>query len=120
MESPRVLVADDSPAIVRLLEMSLRRTCVVSGHTDAETAYAAGMAESWDLALVDVSMPSMSGLEMTSAWKREGRRFPVVVLSGHQVPDGGLPDNVADWITKPFDPQTIRDVVARHVPASVI
>lgn len=111
---PRVLVADDSPAIVRVIEMTLGRSCQVVGYTDAVSAFEAGTADDWDVAFVDVSMPHMSGLEIAAAWRRRGRPFPVIVMSGHEVPTGGAPEGVTAWATKPFDPPSIRALVETH------
>lgn len=61
----RILVADDDPAIREVLESYLAKglgyavTCVDSGHAAIEAA----MGESFDLAILDVRMPDLSGSE---------------------------------------------------------
>ena len=72
-----------------------------------------GLDHDWDPAIVDISMPYLSGLDLAAAWREAGASFPVMVFSGHDVPLTGLPAGVAAWVTKPFIPAELRVDVER-------
>lgn len=113
MTALRVLAVDDSPVITRLIQIALGGLVEVSTCSKATEALEAGAAQGWDLAIVDMSMPHMSGLELAEAWRRAGASFPVVILSGYEVPDTGIPPTVSAWVTKPFPPAELRSLVER-------
>ena len=98
MTALRVLAVDDSPVITRLIQIALGGLAEVSTCSKATEALEAGAAQGWDLAIVDMSMPHMSGLELAEAWRRAGASFPVVILSGYEVPDTGIPPTVSAGI----------------------
>jgi DNA-binding NarL/FixJ family response regulator len=80
----RVLVVDDEPhgrgAIARLLRLDFPRA-VIAEAEDARTALGMIAAERWDLVLLDVSMPGMSGLEALRQMRSRKELVPVVVVS---------------------------------------
>lgn len=100
----RVLVVDDEPAIVRLVEMILSR----GGHAavsapDARSAMA--HVQQVDAALVDLGLPDRDGLELIAAI-RVVSELPVIVLSARdQTADktAALDLGADDYLTKPFD-----------------
>ena len=101
----RVLVVDDEPQIVRGLRTNLRaRGYDVVTAPDGEEALAAAARERPDVAIVDLGLPGIDGVDVIEgirAWSR----MPILVLSARdQEPDKvrALDAGADDYVTKPF------------------
>lgn len=102
----RILCVDDEPAILRLLEVVLRR----DGHdvvpaSDARAALAALAHAPVDAALLDLGLPDRDGLELLGLI-RARCDAPVVVVSARgevQEKVTALDLGASDYVTKPFD-----------------
>ncbi len=122
---PKVLVVDDSKAIVALIEKLL---CgigysvlkVYDGMEGLETA----LRELPDLIILDVMMPKLDGLTVCRRLKENDatRLIPVVLLTSKDYIDdkiNGLESGASDYITKPFDTKEfiarIKGIVARKL-----
>ena len=109
----RILVADDTPANVRMLETRLSRdgyeVCVAR---DGEEALALARESQPDLILLDVMMPKVDGLEVCRRLKRDAS-FPftpiimVTALSDTKDVVAGLEAGGDDYLTKPIDAQAL-------------
>ena len=115
--SPKVLVVDDDPVIVRLLEVNFEMEgfTVVSA-VDGADGVEKAKAEQPDIVVSDVMMPKLNGLELCEALKADERTagIPVVLLSAKaQVADirAGLDAGADDYVTKPFEPLDLIDRV---------
>ncbi|MEA3019749.1 MAG: hypothetical protein QOI47_1273 [Actinomycetota bacterium] len=115
--SPKVLVVDDDPVIVRLLEVNFEMEgfTVVSA-IDGIDGVAKARTEQPDVIVSDVMMPKLNGLELCAALKSDEvtRAIPVVLLSAKaQVTDirAGLDAGADDYVTKPFEPLDLIDRV---------
>jgi DNA-binding response OmpR family regulator len=118
-EAPLVLVADDDADILSLVRLRLERSgyTVVSARNGAE-ALALALDRSPDLAILDVSMPELTGIEVTRRLREEHRTMPVILLTARardvDVADGAAAG--ADvYVTKPFSPQELESRVRAHV-----
>jgi DNA-binding response OmpR family regulator len=64
-----------------------------------------------DLAVLDVMMPRLTGLEVTERLRAEGHRMPIVLLTA-RVQEGdiqrGFDAGADDYVKKPFSPQELR------------
>jgi len=82
----KVLIADDH-AIVRrgLIEILLRelKDPLCGEAENAQQVLAQVRSQTWDLVILDVSMPGRSGIDVLSDVKREQPKLPVLVLSMH-------------------------------------
>jgi two-component system nitrate/nitrite response regulator NarL len=104
-----VLVADGDAKARTLFADLLARAgyaAVVSGH--GEEALEVGRSERPVLALLDVSLPGISGYEVCRALKEEfGETMPVILVSGSRTEPhdraAGLLIGADDYMTKPFD-----------------
>lgn len=116
--SARILVADDEADILRLTCFILRKR----GYTVIE-ANAGDMAldlirrETPDLAVLDVMMPGMSGIEVAQEVAKDPAtaQIPVVILSakGQMAEvEAGLSTGARAYLTKPFTPQELAERVA--------
>lgn len=111
----RVLVADDNPLNLRLATRILREM----GHSgvlvnDGAKALEALQAQSFDVLLMDVTMPVMDGLEaLTELRRRERsgrRRTPVIMVTAYDLPEDRrrLLDAGADgYVAKPIDAERL-------------
>lgn len=89
----RVLIIDDH-AIVRRGMISLLREhfkdVEVGEAEDAKTGLAAALNETWDLAIIDITMPGRNGLELIQEIKLENTVLPILVVSSHPEKDYAL------------------------------
>jgi signal transduction histidine kinase/DNA-binding response OmpR family regulator len=120
--SLRVLLAEDNlvnqKVAVRLLENQGHRVRVVA---DGRDAVAATAEEPFDVVLMDVQMPVMSGLEATAfIRKREAAaaapRTPIIALTAHAMVEDEQRCRQAgmdDYLTKPVRAETLRVMLAR-------
>src|SRR5574342_1006045 len=114
----RILVVDDEPALLRALESLLRK----KGHEvvalDSPIQATQQLAqEDFDVALLDIKMPDLSGLELLSAGKNRRPEVEVVMMTGHATVETALAaikSGAYDYLTKPFeDVEQVARVVAR-------
>ena len=111
--SARILVVDDQPANVRMLEAKLQAEYfdVCTAH-DGPSALSVANSEQPDLILLDVMMPGMDGYETCRRLKAENRtrHIPVVMVTAlDQREDriNGLEAGADDFLTKPVDDVTL-------------
>ncbi|MGW7818509.1 response regulator transcription factor [Streptomyces puniciscabiei] len=101
-----VLVVDDDAAIRRALERGLRLSgFAVRTAGDGAEALAALADAPPDVLVLDVSMPGMSGIEVCTRLRAEGRDLPVLMLSAlDETADriAGLQAGGDDYLVKPF------------------
>ena len=117
----RILVCDDDPVILRLLQVNLELEgydVLLANH--GEEALQVAQTQLPDLIILDIMMPRMDGYQTVAALKanESTRQIPVVFLSAKaQASDieRGKEQGVADYLTKPFDPSDLVDVVERLV-----
>ena len=110
----RVLLAEDNASLARATAAILTR----SGF-EVEVANDGGKALNmvqngyYDVAVLDIMMPVLDGLQVLKAMRAEGNTTPVILLTAKtQVDDKvhGLELGADDYISKPFD---ARELVAR-------
>src|SRR6266536_1087221 len=112
----RVLVVDDEPVLLRAMEALLAK----KGHhvtaLDSPIMATQKLAqEDFDVALLDVKMPDLSGLELLTAVKHRRPEVEVIMMTGHATVETALAAVKAgayDYLTKPFDDV---ELVARAV-----
>src|SRR5207237_3783963 len=107
----RILIVDDEPANVRLLERILRDAGWnnVRSTTDAREVVALHSDFKSDLVLLDLMMPYLDGVAVMKALRStiaEGEFLPIVVLTADATADAklrALDAGATDFLTKPFD-----------------
>jgi DNA-binding response OmpR family regulator len=113
-EKPLVLIADDDEDIRALVAFRLERAgyeVVTAG--DGEQALRLALERAPQLAVLDVMMPKLTGLEVTRRLRAEEATsaIPVILLTARvQESDiaAGFEAGAADYIKKPFSPQELR------------
>ncbi|MGY1636212.1 response regulator [Geodermatophilus sp. SYSU D00742] len=105
----RVLVADDEDDIRALVCLAVRRAgcTVVAEAADGTGALTAARTDPPDLAVLDVSMPGATGLEVCAALRADPATagVRVLLLSAGASPDdvaGGLAAGADAYLAKPF------------------
>jgi DNA-binding response OmpR family regulator len=110
MPSPTILVVEDDPVILRLLEVNFEMEGFgVLTAEDGEAGVEVARAETPDLVVSDIMMPKMSGLELVEALRADPatKDIPIVLLSAKaQAADlaAGTEAGADDYVTKPFEP----------------
>lgn len=103
----RLLLVEDEPRLARRLTRGLREEgYAVDGAATCEEATELGIANEYDLVILDLLLPDGSGLDLLNQWREEDREFPVLVLTARdEVSDKvrGLDAGADDYLTKPFD-----------------
>ena len=117
----RVLAADDDPDILQLIELKMG----IMGYevvtvTDGVAALDAIRSIRLDLAILDVSMPGHSGLEVTQAARADDAvgPLPILLLSAFSTQediDRGRRAGADDYLTKPFSLRILAERVRRLV-----
>jgi DNA-binding response OmpR family regulator len=117
MSSARVLLVEDDPVILRLLEVNfeLEGYDVLLAHDGAEGIDLA-RDQRPDLVISDIMMPNVSGIELVEALKADAATagIPIILLSAKaQTADvrAGLEAGADDYVTKPFEPLELVDRV---------
>ncbi len=105
---PRLLIVDDEPDMLRLLTRSVGQDldCEVAAAGSGQEALALFEAESFDLALLDIRMPGMDGLQLLEALQARQPGFTVVMMTAFgaiEVAVSAIRKGAYDFITKPFD-----------------
>ena len=118
-DSKRVLICDDDPVILRLLQVNLELEGfdVLLAH-NGEEALEIARSEHPDLIILDIMMPRMDGYEACEKLKtlEDTKDIPIVFLSAKAQQsdiEKGKSYGVADYLTKPFDPNDLIDVLDR-------
>lgn len=110
---PRLLVVDDETAIAELVTYHLTREGYhVDVEEDGKAAVLRAQRESFDLVILDVMLPGLSGLEVCRAI-RQNSDVPIIMLTARKDEVDrvlGLELGADDYVTKPFSP---RELIAR-------
>jgi two-component system OmpR family response regulator len=102
----RILIAEDEATLRSQLDAALgREGYAVDAAADGKQAEYLGLTCPYDAVVLDLGLPHVDGLTMLRAWRRAGKRFPVLVLTARdrwrekvEAIDAGADD----YLTKPF------------------
>src|SRR5687768_16135360 len=109
--TPRILIVDDQPSNVLLLEGILQEEDYTDyrGITDSRQALPVYLDYQPDLILLDLQMPYLNGFEVMNqlqAYLAPGDFLPILVLTADITPEAkrqALAEGAMDFLTKPFD-----------------
>ena len=111
---PRILIVDDEPFNVELLEQELELlNCATVAATDGEQALERLATESFDLVLLDIMMPKLDGFQALARMKAdpELRHIPVIMISALSELDSVvrcIELGAEDHLPKPFEPTLLK------------
>jgi len=110
----RILIIEDEDKIARVLQLELRHEGYEAEMAeDGRKGLELALEGSWDLILLDIMLPELSGLEVLRRLRASGSTVPVILLTARDaVPDrvSGLDQGANDYVTKPF---AIEELLAR-------
>ncbi|KEF38422.1 response regulator with CheY-like receiver domain and winged-helix DNA-binding domain [Schinkia azotoformans MEV2011] len=110
----KILVVDDEPAIITLLQYNLQQSGFeVSSAMDGEAGIKMVMEENPDIMILDLMLPKLDGIEVCKKLREDKIMIPILMLTakGDEFDKIlGLELGADDYMTKPFSP---REVVAR-------
>ena len=114
MESPAILIVEDERKLSRVLQLELEYESYKTEIADnGKDALRLMEEKEWDLVLLDIMIPELSGLEVLRRIRRTDERTPIILLTARdEIHDkvSGLDLGANDYITKPFQ---IEELLAR-------
>lgn len=115
----RILVVDDEEIMRSSLSDWLKEDgYFVQAVEDGHKAIQMVKKEDWDLAVVDLKMPKIGGLEVLKEFNKIKPEIPVIIVTAFATVDTAvlaMKEGAADYIVKPFNPEEISVVIARLV-----
>jgi DNA-binding response OmpR family regulator len=108
----RLLVAEDDRFVAEFIRYGMQEEgyAVDIAH-DGEDARALAMVHDYDVVLLDLQMPRLSGIDVARMLRDDGRNTPILMLtargSKHDIIQG-LDAGADDYLTKPFDMQELK------------
>lgn len=103
----KILVAEDDRDMARAVSALLTRNhYTVDTADNGRDAFSYLQGGDYDMAVLDIMMPGMSGLEVVQKIRREGKHIPILLLTAlGEIEDRveGLDAGADDYLPKPFD-----------------
>ncbi len=110
----RILLVDDDETLVDLLSRTLaERSYAIDVATDGERGWIYGSTYTYDLIILDWSLPKLDGISLCRRFRANGYNTPIILLTsrhGSQNTIQGLDAGADDYICKPFD---VEELAAR-------
>ena len=112
-KKPKILVVDDEPDVVELIEFNLKGAgCEVTTAVDGEEALKKARAIPPDLIVLDVMLPEVDGLEVCKRLRSDPSTaaIPIIMLTAKAAEIDrvlGLELGADDYVTKPFSPREL-------------
>jgi DNA-binding response OmpR family regulator len=108
MGGMRVLLVDDEPELVHTMAERLEiRDFEVDAVTSGAEALVKVKTEDYDVVVIDLKMPGMSGHAVMTAVRAEHPRLPIILLTGHGAAeddeDGADLDQACAYLFKPVN-----------------
>ena len=102
----RLLIVEDEPNLRKQLQQYLQQQgYAVDVAEDGEAGFFMGREYPFDLAIVDLGLPKLSGIEVIQKWRKIEKTFPVLILTARgkwQDKVEGLEAGADDYLVKPF------------------
>ena len=110
----RILVVEDDPDLNRQLVTAFKDAgYVVDTARDGEEGHFLGDTEPYDAVVLDIGLPKKDGLSVLEAWRADGRKMPVLLLTARDRWSDkvqGFDAGADDYVAKPFH---MEEVLAR-------
>lgn len=103
----KVLLVEDDPLLGQGIVDALKyHKYIVEWAQTGKSALQQMTSTVFDVAVLDIGLPDMSGLEVLQQWRRQGVAIPVLILTAldsSQDKVSGLDSGADDYMAKPFD-----------------
>jgi DNA-binding response OmpR family regulator len=110
----RVLIAEDDPGVQRFVVKGLEEQAyAVDAVSDGPAALEQAEINSYDLIILDVMLPVLSGFTVCRRLRELGLKIPILMLTARDAVEdrvAGLDHGADDYLTKPFE---FRELLAR-------
>ena len=110
-DKSHILVVDDDTRIIKLLKKFLQQNnFLVSTAISSTEAFELLENFVFDLIILDVMMPEITGLEFAEKIKESKKALPIIMLTALSEPEDrvkGLEAGAKDYLTKPFEPKEL-------------
>jgi two-component system response regulator PhoP len=122
----RLLIIEDEPNLREQLQLYLQKQgYAVDVAEDGQAGFFMGREYPFDMAIVDLGLPKLSGIEVIQKWREIKKTFPVLILTARgkwQDKVEGLEAGADDYLVKPFQNEEllarIRALLRRSVGVS--
>jgi two-component system, OmpR family, response regulator len=102
----RILLVEDDQKIADFVKKGFEEAGFVLDHAaNGEDGLHLALSEPYDVAVIDIMLPKLDGLELITELRRHQKELPVIILSAkHSVADRvkGLQTGSDDYLVKPF------------------
>ncbi len=108
-----LLVEDEAPLRETLAARLKREGYAVDAASDGEEGIYLGREVPFDVGIIDLGLPRMSGMDLVRLLRSEGKKFPILILtarSSWQDKVEGLKSGADDYLVKPFH---VEELLAR-------
>jgi len=116
----KILVIDDDQAVLHFLNIMLLQSGLYEVDTlsSSSAAFRQITAERYDLLLLDMDMPEVTGLDILKYIRSQGIHLPTLILTGVediQLAVAAMKSGAIDYLTKPIDNQTLLQQIAAAI-----
>ena len=107
----RILLVDDDATLVDILTRTLaEQSYAIDVATDGEQGWIYGSTYTYDLIILDWSLPKLDGINLCRRFRTDGFNIPIILLTSRHVSQNkirGLDAGADDYICKPFDAEEL-------------
>lgn len=119
MEGTRILVVDDEEGIRKSLKAVLEEEgCLVDTAENGQEAIARSKTTFYNLALVDIRLPDMDGVELLTSMSQTAPKMAKIIVTGYPSLDNAIQavNKGADsYIVKPFTMEHLLNAIKEHL-----
>lgn len=117
----RILVVDDEMTVCKSIrQVLIREDCEVDMAQSGEEALRKEDEKPYDVMIVDLMMPGLSGLDLLKMLKARNPKARIIMVTGYPTMKNTLQAmqlGAMDFLPKPFLPTTLRNLVAAAIEA---
>lgn len=108
---PNILVVDDDESFRSLItEILEAKGYIVKGVENGAQAIVASEEEIFNLALIDINLPDMTGIDLLTKLRKTEPEIVKIIITGHASLDNSIKaanKGINGYIVKPFDPKKL-------------
>jgi DNA-binding NtrC family response regulator len=120
-EAPSILVVDDDQDILMVRRVLLsKKGYLVETATTGKEAIEMSHDRPFNLALLDIVLPDMSGIKLLTLLKETTPRMRKIIVTGHPTMDNaveGLNRGADAFVVKPVEPRQLLEIVEKQLAA---
>lgn len=119
MSKPRILICDDEKGVRESLRLILDKDYELSFAANGQEALDHLQGHEADLAILDIKMPRLNGLEALKELRRLRPALRILMITGYESGDiasEAIQLGADDYLTKPFEREKVRQKVRALLP----